>query len=155
MDSKWMSYALSLAKQASQVSEVPVGAIVVKNNEIIGQGFNLRESSQDPTAHAEIIAIREAAKYLQSWRLVGCELYVTLEPCIMCSGAIIQSRIERVIYATDDPKGGACHSLYDLSSDTRLNHQFTVTKGILQNESSELLKSFFRELRCSSRKSPR
>ena len=143
----WMSVALKQAEKARLKGEVPVGAIVVKDDKLIARGFNLRESKNNPILHAELIAIQKAARALKSWRLVDCDLYVTLEPCLMCSGAIIQARLRRVFIATEDPKAGACCSLYQVFDDKRFNHQPKWEKGLLKEESSLLLKTFFKDLR--------
>lgn len=148
VDEKYMKEALKEAKKAAQKGEVPVGAVIVKNGKIIARGHNLRESKQDPTMHAEIVAIKKAARKLENWRLAGCTLYVTVEPCPMCAGAIVQSRIGRVVYGARDPKAGAVASLYTILTDRRLNHQVSViTEGVLEEECSEILKSFFKRLR--------
>ncbi|KXS47815.1 MAG: tRNA-adenosine deaminase [Halanaerobium sp. T82-1] len=139
--------ALAEARKAYQRAEVPIGAVVVCNDQVVGRGFNLREQTQDPTSHAEMIALREAAANEDSWRLEDCQLYVTLEPCPMCAGAILQSRIKRLVYGASDPKAGAVRSLYQLLDDNRFNHQVEVEAGVLQKESAQLLKDFFRELR--------
>jgi len=146
-DIKYMQMALAEARKAYQRAEVPIGAVVVCNDQVVGRGFNLREQTQDPTSHAEMIALREAAKNEASWRLEDCQLYVTLEPCPMCAGAILQSRIKRLVYGASDPKAGAVRSLYQLLDDNRFNHQVEVEAGVLQKESAQLLKDFFRELR--------
>ena len=146
-ETEYMKIALSLAEKARMMGEVPVGAVVVFENRVIGKGFNKRESAQSPLSHAEIEAITEAAAYLRSWRLEDCELYVTLEPCIMCSGAIVQARIPKVYFGARDPKAGGVRSLYTLLEDERLNHRVEVVEGILAEESSELLSGFFREIR--------
>ncbi len=143
----WMRLALKEAQKAKTKGEVPVGAIIVKDGKIIGRGFNLRESKNNPILHAELIAIQKAALKLKSWRLVDCDLYVSLEPCLMCSGAIIQSRLRQVYIATEDPKAGACCSLYHVFDDKRFNHQPKWETGILKEESSLLLKTFFKDLR--------
>jgi tRNA(adenine34) deaminase len=143
----WMEQALELAREAKKVNEVPVGAIVVLEGKVIGLGSNTRENAQDPCGHAEIHALQSAAKKINNWRLSKCVMYVTLEPCIMCAGAIIQARIERVVYGAKDPKGGALGSLYNLHEDTRLNHRFEIQSGVLEDQCSELLKVFFREKR--------
>jgi len=143
----FMSAALDEARQAGEKEEVPVGAIVVCDGEIIGRGHNLREGTGDPTSHAEIVAIREAAAQRGGWRLTGATLYVTLEPCIMCVGAILQARLSSLIFGCYDPKGGACGSLYDFSDDTRLNHSFTVYGGVRGSEAAGLLTRFFARLR--------
>ena len=135
--------ALSLAREAGALGEVPVGALIVKGSQVVSQAFNLREALNDPTAHAECVALRLAGTVMNSWRLTGCTLYVTLEPCAMCAGALILSRIDRVVYGASDPKAGACRSLYRLISDHRLNHQPEVVSGILSEECSAVLKNFF------------
>ncbi len=142
-DSDFMQTALDLAREAQIRGEVPVGAIVVHQDMVIGQGYNRPIEHADPTAHAEIIALRDAANYLQNYRLSGCTLYVTLEPCTMCLGAMFHARIGRLVYATTDPKTGACGSVIDLPAEGRLNHHMQVTAGILAEESSMLLKQFF------------
>jgi tRNA(adenine34) deaminase len=144
-----MLEALSLASLAEQRGEVPVGAVVVRGGEIIGRGYNLRESSHDPTAHAEMIAIREAAAHLGSWRLEGCAVVVTLEPCAMCAGAMILARIERCVFGCGDPKGGFLGTLADLSAWPGLNHAFAVERGVEEQACREVLQSFFRRLRQS------
>ncbi len=145
--SYWMGLALDEARKAKIKGEVPVGAIIVKDGKIISRGFNLRESKNNPILHAELIAIQKAALKLKSWRLVDCDLYVTLEPCLMCSGAIIQARLRHVYIGTEDPKAGACCSLYQVFDDKRFNHQPKWQTGLLKEESSHLLKTFFKELR--------
>lgn len=152
-DEYWMNEAILEARKAEAIGEVPIGAIVVRNQEIIGRGHNLRETAYDPTAHAEIIAIREASHYLGSWRLLECKLYVTLEPCPMCAGAIVQARIPHVLYGTTDPKAGCAGTLMNLLQESRFNHQTEVTTGILQTECSSLLTQFFRKLRTKTPKS--
>jgi len=146
-DNYWMGIALREARKAADRGEVPIGALVVKNETVLGRGFNYREARRDPVAHAEIIAIRKAAKKEASWRLVGATLYVTLEPCIMCMGAILLARIDRVVFGCHDPKGGAAGSLYDLSNDMRLNHRFAVISGVREAECSSMLSDFFADLR--------
>ena len=138
-----MRVALELARQASEHDEVPVGAIVVHDGAIIGRGCNTPISSSDPTAHAEIIAVRDAARTLGNYRLAGCTLYVTLEPCAMCSGAIQHARIARVLFGAADPKTGACGSVVNLFGEARLNHHATVQGGLLAEASSKLLQAFF------------
>lgn len=145
-----MQIALSLAKNAKLIDEVPIGAVIVKDNRIMGTGFNIKETRQNSCAHAEVIAIESACQNLKSWRLIDCELYVTLEPCIMCAGAIWQSRMNKVYYGTSDPKGGALGSLYEINKDLRLNHRFEVIPDILQKECSLILTEFFK----SKRKTP-
>lgn len=146
-DKALMAEALLLASQAATAGEVPVGAIVVKNGQIIGRGSNAPIGSHDPSAHAEIQAIREAAKHLGNYRLVDCTLYVTLEPCAMCAGAIQHARISRLIYGADDPKTGACGSVIDLMAEQKLNHHTHVTGGIMANECGAILTQFFSERR--------
>lgn len=146
-DEAWMRFALSLAATAATYDEVPVGAIVVCRDKIIGSGFNRKETIPCATGHAEILAIEKASKNLGAWRLSDCELYSTLEPCVMCAGAIQQARISRVIYGAQDPKGGALGSLYQIHRDPRLNHTIDVTVGILADEASMMLKHFFKQRR--------
>ncbi len=142
-----MQMALDLAQEAYRVEEVPVGAVLVKDGEILATGFNQREGLQDPTAHAELLAIRTAAEALGSWRLTDTTLYVTLEPCAMCAGAIIQSRISRLVFGTWDPKAGACGSICDLTAETRFNHRVIVDSGMMAEECRHLLQKFFQQLR--------
>lgn len=144
-----MHLAIEEALKAEGVGEVPIGAVIVRENgEIISRAHNLRETSLDPTAHAEIIAIREAAKKLGNWRLANVALYVTLEPCAMCVGAIILSRIKRVIFGARDPKAGAIVSIYNIGVDGRLNHRVEIEEGVLRDECADLLKRFFENLRA-------
>ena len=143
-----MAVALEQAREAYALGEVPVGAVVVQDGRIISRAFNLRETLRDPTAHAERLALTLAGQAVGSWRLEGCTLYATLEPCVMCSGAIVQARITRVVYAAADPKAGACDSLYRLVSDPRLNHRSAITRGVLAEPCSELLSRFFSERRA-------
>ena len=142
-----MLQALRLAREALALGEVPVGAVIVRDGSILAQAHNLRELLSDPTAHAERLAITLAGRALGSWRLTGCTLYVTLEPCPMCAGAIVQARIARVVYGAADPKAGACRSLYRLADDPRFNHRAEVCGGALGRECSELLTEFFRSKR--------
>jgi tRNA(adenine34) deaminase len=142
-DEHWMRQALKLAQQAAEQDEVPVGAIIVHENKIIASAFNQREQLADPTAHAEMIAITQAASHLNSWRLLECSLFVTLEPCPMCAGAILQSRIPRIVYGALDPKAGAVVSLYQLLNDPRLNHRCETLSGVLANECGRILTEFF------------
>lgn len=142
-----MSLALEGAKAAFEEGEVPVGAVVVFDGKIIAQAHNKRESTFDPTAHAEILALREASQKVRNWRLSEASLYVTKEPCIMCAGAMLNSRLGRVVYGCSDPKGGGVRSLYRLLSDSRLNHRVEIVTGVLEEECSGLLKSFFAGLR--------
>ncbi|WP_099224034.1 tRNA adenosine(34) deaminase TadA [Listeria costaricensis] len=143
----YMRIAMDEAKKAQAIGEVPIGAIVVKDGEIIGRGHNLRETTQNAITHAEILAIQDACKHVDSWRLSGAELYVTLEPCPMCSGAILLSRIEKVYYGASDPKAGTAGTLMNLLQDDRFNHTCEVEKGILVEETGQMLTNFFRELR--------
>jgi tRNA(adenine34) deaminase len=143
-----MGRALAQAAKARDRDEVPIGAVLVQEGRIIGRGFNLREGRCDPTAHAETIAIRQAARRLSAWRLTGTTLYVTLEPCPMCMGAILLARIDRLVFGCFDPKGGAAGSLYDLSADPRFNHRVALTSGVRGEECSRILSEFFRELRA-------
>ncbi len=147
----WMGQAILYAKKAEAIGEVPIGAIIVKDNEIISCGWNLKETRQDPLAHAELIAIQKASQKLGAWRLTGCDLYVTLEPCAMCAGAIVQARISRVIFGTSDPKAGCAGTLMNLLQDERFNHQTEVISGVLQEECSLLLSNFFRSLRLQKK----
>lgn len=142
-DSTFMQAALDLARQGLEAGEVPVGAVVVKDGEIIGRGFNAPISRHDPTAHAEIMALREAAARLGNYRLTGCELYATLEPCTMCAGAIMHARIARLVFGARDPKTGACGSVADLFAETRLNHHAEVLGGVMAEECGALLSRFF------------
>lgn len=144
----YMRIALEEAQTAFNKHEVPVGAIIVHDGKIIGRGHNLRETTQNPTTHAEMIAIEQASLHLNSFRLEDCTMYITLEPCVMCSGAIVLSRVERVVYGASDPKGGTAGSLMNLLEEPRFNHRVFVTRGILEAECSEMLKSFFRRLRA-------
>ena len=143
----WMQRAIAEAAKAQGKDEVPIGCVIVKDGKVIARGHNLRESNQDPAAHAELIAIRKAARKLDSWRLLDTTLYVTLEPCLMCMGAIILARIPSVVFGCFDPKGGAAGSLYDLSDDPRLNHRVQLVPSILEQECSHQLSGFFSELR--------
>ncbi len=149
-DAEYMQEALRLAVEASAAGEVPVGAVVVKEGQIIGRGYNQPISGADPTAHAEIMAIREASRTTGNYRLPNCELYVTLEPCVMCSGAIMHARIRRVIYGAQDPKTGACGSAIDLFAQPHLNHHAEVSGGFLAAESVSLLQDFFTKRRSKS-----
>lgn len=146
-DEEWMQLALRLAGKAQELDEVPVGAVIVKDGELIGQGYNQPITANDPSGHAEMIAIRAAGQYLRNYRLEGCTLYVTLEPCVMCIGAIFHARLSRLVYAASDPKTGVCGSVLDLPAEKRLNHHLEVEFGLLAEESSQLLKQFFLEKR--------
>ena len=146
----WMNQALRLAHIASQIDEVPVGALVVRDGHIIGWGYNRREKRQDVTCHAELMAIRQACRRLKTWRLDGCDLYVTLEPCVMCAGAIQQARIRTLVYGAPDPKTGACGSVVDVFS-LPSNHQVLVQGGVLSGPCGDLLRAFFKKKRRSPR----
>jgi tRNA(adenine34) deaminase len=143
----WMQEAILAAKEAEAINEVPIGAVIVYNEQVIGKGYNTRETSLDPTAHAEMTAIRQASIALGAWRLLDCTLYVTLEPCPMCAGAIVQARLPKVIFGTPDPKAGCAGTLMNLLQEKRFNHQVEVIEGILSTECSALLSDFFRKLR--------
>jgi len=147
-DEDFMRMALNLAREAAVAGEVPVGAIVVKDGEVVGRGFNRPIGSCDPSAHAEVQAMRDAGYRLQNYRLPGCTLYVTLEPCAMCVGAILHARIAQVVFGASDPKTGACGSVIDLPGETRLNHHAVFRGGTLDTECGELLKIFFAERRA-------
>ena len=151
---EFMQLALDQARLAWDQGEVPVGAVVVKDGEVIAVGYNQPIGSHDPTAHAEIVALRAAAEKLGNYRLPGCELYVTLEPCIMCSGAMMHARLARVVYAALDPKTGACGSVVNLFEQEKLNHHTEVAGGLMAIEASGLLKAFFAERRAAARKLP-
>lgn len=147
VDDVHMRTALAAAEQAAQKGEVPVGAVVVVRGEVVAVAHNQRETHNDPTGHAEIVALRAASATLSSWRLVDADLYVTMEPCPMCAGAIVNARVRRLVYGCDDPKAGAVRTLYRILDDPRLNHRVEVVPGVLAAESSALLKSFFSRLR--------
>lgn len=149
-----MRGAVAEAQAALRFDEVPIGCVIVHEptQQVVGRGHNLRETNHDATAHAEIIAIRQACDALGSWRLIDCTLFVTLEPCPMCAGAIVNSRIPRLVYGCDDPKAGAVRTLYQLCEDTRLNHRVEVTSGVLAEDCAELLRSFFRAQRALGKK---
>ena len=146
-DARWMTRALELAAEAASLGEIPVGALIVAGDEIIAEASNRKETDNNPLGHAEVLALLDAAAQLGRWRLTGCTLYVTLEPCVMCAGAIVHSRVDRVVYATQDPKAGAVDSIYHVLSDARLNHAPKVTSGVLQEQASQQLKTFFKALR--------
>lgn len=149
-DERFMQQALAEARRAGEAGEVPVGAIVVCGGEVVGRGRNRRETDQDPLAHAELLALREAARSLGHWRLLGCTLYATLEPCAMCAGALVNARVERLVFGAADPKAGFCGTLGDLVRDPRLNHRLTVSEGVLADECGKLLTDFFAGLRRRS-----
>jgi len=142
-DERFMRVAIEAAQIAQENGDVPIGAVIVYKNQIIGKAYNQREQLKDPTAHAEIIALTQAAAFLESWRLNGCAIYVTLEPCPMCAGALVLGRLDRLVYGCDDPKTGACKSLYNIVQDERLNHKLEVTSGVLEEQCREQLQGFF------------
>lgn len=146
-DEQCMRLAIDQAKIAKENGDVPIGAVIVYKNELIGKAYNQREQLKDPTAHAEIIALTQAAAALENWHLNGCTMYVTLEPCPMCAGALVLARIDRLVYGCDDPKTGACKSLYNIVQDERLNHRVEVTSGVLADDCSKLLQDFFQHRR--------
>ena len=147
MDATWMAEALAEARKAAAEGEVPIGAVVVHDSRIVGRGRNARETRRDPTAHAEVLALQEAARALGRWRLTGATVYATLEPCPMCAGALVNARVDRLVYAVPDPKAGAAGTLFDVVRDERLNHRVEVTTGVMASECGELLSSFFRSRR--------
>lgn len=146
---KYMEETLREARLAAAAGEVPVGAVIVREGQIIARAHNLVETLKDPTAHAEILAIRQAAKALGGWRLIGCQMYVTTEPCSMCAGAIVWARIEKLFIGTMDPKAGACGSVFNIVQEERLNHFVEIETGLMQEECSEEMKTFFRKIRDS------
>ncbi|UCF44298.1 MAG: tRNA adenosine(34) deaminase TadA [Planctomycetota bacterium] len=146
-DERYMGVAIESAKVAEENGDVPIGAVIVRDGQIIGRAYNQREQLQDPTAHAEIIALTQAAAALENWHLNGCTMYVTLEPCPMCAGALVLSRMDRLVYGCDDPKAGACGSLYNIVTDGRLNHRLQVTTGVLEEECKQQLQDFFKKRR--------
>ena len=154
-DLTYMRMALEEAARAPAIGEVPIAAVIVQDSQVLAQAHNYRELWQDPTAHAEIIAIRAAATALGTWRLTDTTLYVTVEPCSMCIGAIILARIPRVVFGAWDPKAGACGSVFDLPSESKLNHRVMVTGGVLEQESQALIQKFFKELRAAAATPPR
>ena len=149
-DEKWMRLALEQAQRAAQLGEVPVGAVAIYDGMIIGTGFNRKESDQDPSAHAEMLALRRAAARLDNWRLIGVTLYCTLEPCPMCAGAMIQARLERLVYGAPDTRFGADGTVIDVLGEPAFNHQVQVERGLLAGEAAELMQQFFRSLRQNS-----
>ena len=150
-DQYWMTQAINEAKKALELREVPIGAVIVKDNQIIASAYNLRETTQNAVTHAELLAIEKACEATGSWRLEGATLYVTLEPCPMCSGAILLSRVERVVYGAADPKAGCAGSLMNLLEDDRFNHRSEVVPGVLKEECGEMLSSFFKQLRLEKK----
>lgn len=147
LDRRFMQEALELARRSLETEDVPVGALIVRAGRIIGRGFNQREKLQDPTAHAEMIALTAAAAHVGHWRLEDCTAYVTLEPCAMCAGALVLARTSRLVYGATDPKAGACGSLYEITQDPRLNHRVETVVGVLAEPCGELLRAFFRRRR--------
>jgi len=142
-DQRYMKMAIEQAGIAEENGDVPIGAVIVYKNQIIAKAYNQREQLNDPTAHAEIIALTQAAAFMENWHLNGCTMYVTLEPCPMCAGALVLVRLDRLIYGCDDPKTGACKSLYNIVQDERLNHRLEVTSGVLEEQCREQLQGFF------------
>ena len=153
-DERWMEYAIKEAEQAYKRKEVPIGAVVVLDGRIIGRGYNQIESLHDPTAHAEMIAITAGATNLGNWRLEKCALYVTLEPCVMCAGALVLARVARVVFGTADPKAGGCGTMYNIVQDARLNHQAELSHGVLEDKCTALLKEFFAKVRSNGMGKP-
>ena len=151
-DAAWMQQALAEAEKALEAADVPIGAIAVLDGEIIGRGYNRREADQDPTAHAEMIAIRQAARHIGHWRLEGVTLYCTLEPCAMCAGAMVLARLPRLVYAAADPKAGAGGSVLNVLEHAALNHRVEVASGVLADEAAEQIRAFFRQLRAEGQK---
>jgi tRNA(adenine34) deaminase len=151
-DAAWMELAIAQARAAAAMNEVPVGCVIVKDGAVIASGHNLRESERDPTAHAEMIAIRAAARAIGDHRLGGATAYVTLEPCAMCAGALVHARVDRVVYGCTDPKAGAVHTLFAIGRDSRLNHVFEVEGGVRAEECASLLRAFFESLRAQGKK---
>lgn len=149
-DNRYMKLAIDQALIAEENGDVPIGAVIVHQNQVIGRAYNQREQLQDPTAHAEIIALTQAAAFLESWRLLDCTIYVTLEPCCMCAGAMVLARMKRLVYGCDDPKTGAVKSLYNIVQDERLNHKVEVTSGVMSEECSAVLQDFFKRRRIEN-----
>ena len=151
-DEQYMRIAIEQAKTAEENGDIPIGVVIVYKNQIIAKAYNQREQLRDPTAHAEIIALTQAAAFVESWRLNGCTMYVTLEPCPMCAGALVLARVDRLVYGCDDPKAGACKSLYNIVQDERLNHRLEVTSGVLQEQCRQQLQEFFSQRREENKK---
>ena len=154
-DEKFMALALEEAARAAELGEVPIGAVVVHDGEVIARAGNRRETDADPAAHAEFSALMQASRVLGRWRLTGCTVYVTLEPCLMCAGLMVNSRIDRCVFGAPDPKGGAVGTLYDVSHDARLNHEFEVEGGVLEAECAEVLRAFFKRRRAEAKAAKR
>lgn len=148
----FMAEALKEAEKAAEMGEVPIGAVIVRDGEIIAKGHNMTESTKDPTAHAEMLAIRQASQKLGGWRLIGCSMYVTAEPCSMCAGAIVWSRIEKLFIGTMDPKAGACGSVFNIPQEKKLNHFVEIETGVMEEECAQIMKDFFRKLRSKNNK---
>ena len=153
LDEQYMKKAIDQAYIAEENGDVPIGCVIVCENRVIAKAYNQREQLSDPTAHAEIIALTQAAEFIGNWRLHGCTIYVTLEPCCMCAGALVLARMDRLVYGCDDPKTGAVKSLYNITTDERLNHRLEVTAGILAEECSAQLSSFFQKRRVENKNS--
>lgn len=151
MDEHFMREAMAEAERAERKGEVPIGSVFVREGRVIARGHNLRETAQDPTAHAELIALRAASSRLGTFRLSGVSCYVTLEPCPMCAGALVNGRVDRVVYGARDPKAGAVHTLFEIGQDPRLNHRFEVTDGVLADECADMLTAFFERIRQNRR----
>ena len=151
-DQRYMRMAIEAAKIAEENGDVPIGAVIVYEDRIIGKAYNQKEQLKDPTAHAEIIALTQAATALENWHLNGCTMYVTLEPCPMCAGALVLARMDRLVFGCDDPKSGACKSLYNIVTDGRLNHRLEVTSGVLADDCTALLQEFFARRRQENNK---
>lgn len=148
----FMAEALKEAEKAAEMGEVPVGAVIVRDGEVIAKGHNMTESTKDPTAHAEMLAIRQASQKLGGWRLIGCHMYVTAEPCSMCAGAIVWSRIEKLFIGTMDPKAGACGSVFNIPQEKKLNHFVEIETGVMEEECAQIMRAFFRKLRSKNNK---
>lgn len=151
-DERFMRMAIDQAFIAEENGDVPIGCVIVHQGRVIAKGYNQREQLHDPTAHAEIVALTQASDYIGNWRLEGCTIYVTLEPCPMCAGALVLGRLDRLVYGTDDPKTGAVRSLYNIVQDPRLNHRLTVTSGVLQEDCQKQLQDFFKRRRLENTK---
>ncbi len=151
-DIQYMQVAIELAKCAYEIDETPIGAIVVYDDKIIGRGFNVRNRDKNPLGHAELVAIAEAAKYINDWRLEDCTMYVTVEPCQMCAGAIVQARIKRLVFGCENKKAGSCGSIVNLVNEPRFNHQVEVLSGVLREECSDIMKNFFKKMRIFLKK---
>ncbi|MFH1229890.1 MAG: tRNA adenosine(34) deaminase TadA [Planctomycetota bacterium] len=151
IDENYMKESIKEAVRALEDNEVPIGAVIVYQNKIIGRAYNQREKLHDPTAHAEMIALTQAASFLDNWRLKDTTIYVTIEPCIMCAGALVNARVKRLVYGAKDPKAGGCGSIFNVINDSRLNHQVEVTSGVLEKDCQSILQKFFRKKRIKQR----